>query len=668
MAQLTSREGTSRPRGWLAGLDGLRAVAVLAVMVFHFAPALLPGGFLGVDLFFAISGYLITRLLVLEIDRTGRLDLLGFYRRRWQRLVPAAVALLVAVMLAAPLVWRDELTTLRQGVLASAGFVTNWWLIFDHQSYFVSAGRPPMVEHLWSLAIEEQFYVVWPVLLALLVGAGLLPGAPPAQRALTRAGLLRVAAVCAALGVASAVTMTVLAVRDDVPYGTDSARVYLGTDTHASALLFGAALGALSVWRHVGRPANARPRRELSERAGRMLRGFGLLGSEVLAVGALALLTWQAHHVTEFDPALYRGGLAVISVLAAVLVAAMARERSLLGRLFDVPVLRWIGQRSYAMYLWHWPVAVVTRPGVDVTGPRWLLVANQIAITVVLAAASYRFVEQPFRTGAVSRWLAGPAQARRRPDRATGQDRLRDGFSPWRRLAAWGLGAACLVSAVDVAQTSQHPARAETAPERFSSAVATQTAIDTIGTDPPSAAPTRTGATPAVRGRATPSTPARTGPGELSVSAFGDSVMLGAAPALLDALPELRISAERGSQARSVFADVRARQAAGTLAPTVVIHTGSNGIISPDDLRTTLRLLNDRRLVVLLTARVPREWQGPDNSTIRKVGAAFGNARVLDWYSASNSHPSWFYDDGLHLRPAGAAAYAALIRAGVQRA
>jgi peptidoglycan/LPS O-acetylase OafA/YrhL len=649
MNRLTKRstgEPARRPAGWLAGLDGLRALAVIAVMLFHFAPDVLPGGFLGVDLFFTISGFLITRLLLLEVLRTGRLDLIGFYRRRWRRLMPAVATLLGVVILACLTVWRDELATLRSAILASAGFATNWWLIFDHQSYFVASGRPPMVQHLWSLAIEEQFYLVWPLLLAALVGLTVLGRGGR----LTTRSLLRVAVVSTVLGVGSAVAMAVLSIRADIPYGADSGRVYFGTDTHSSGLLFGAALGALSIW-----PILEPSRRWVSARRARA----SVLGTDVVAVIALALLVRQAFHVNYYDPALFRGGFAVIAVLGAVLVATVSRPGSLIGRALDLPVLRWIGQRSYALYLWHWPVAVVTRPDVDISGPHWLLIVNQFVITVVLAAASYRFIEQPFRAGTVADWLGG------RSRRRTGATVARTGFSPWRHGAAWLLGAACLAAMVGAAETGQHVANAQGALGAMAYPTSGRTAIDTIGTPsalPPVPSPVNPSASPTGVGSKAKALlrPSAT------VSAFGDSVMLGAATNLISDIPGIQVSAVEGRQARTIFADIAIRRAQHTLAPIVVIHTGDNGIVSPDDLNSTLISLRDRQRVVLVTARVPRDWQGPNDATIEKAAKKFTNVVVVDWYAKSNGQASWFYGDGLHLRPDGAAAYAALIRTAVR--
>jgi peptidoglycan/LPS O-acetylase OafA/YrhL len=239
-----SGQGHGNRVGWLCGLDGLRAVAVAAVVSYHFWPSALPGGFLGVDLFFVISGYLITRLLLTEIDTHGDLSLGGFYLRRARRLLPAALTLVGVTALAAIFLWRDELPMMRGAVPASLGYVSNWWLIGEHQSYFVATGRPSMLQHLWSLAIEEQFYLVWPFVLTLVIGAVTWRRR---YTVLTSWRLIALAATAAVLAAASTVAMAVIAVRSDVPYGADSGRVYFGTDTHATGLLLGAAAGALAV-------------------------------------------------------------------------------------------------------------------------------------------------------------------------------------------------------------------------------------------------------------------------------------------------------------------------------------------------------------------------------------------------------------------------------------
>jgi peptidoglycan/LPS O-acetylase OafA/YrhL len=626
----------ARPR--LAGLDGLRAFAVSAVVVFHFAPTVLPGGFLGVDLFFVISGYLITRLLLAEIDATGRLAIRDFYARRVRRLVPAVVALLLVTATASALLWRDELPTTRGGVLASLAYVTNWWLIGSHQSYFVASGRPPMVQHLWSLAIEEQYYLIWPVLLAVITRAYLTWRRRDvrASAVLAAGRLYRVAGVAAVLAAGSTLAMALIAVHDDVPYGADSGRVYFGTDTHAMGLLLGAAAGALAT-RGTLPFARRRP----------LLRGAFL--TDLAAAIALVLLVQIMAGVDEFDPGLYRGGFLAASALCVVVVAAVPRPVSAVGWLLDRAPLRWLGSRSYSIYLWHWPVAVVTRPDVDLALGGWQLFVLRTAITVGLAEASFRLIEQPFRVaglaGIVRAWgwprLSSTARARVVPAAVAGV------------LVVFG----SLISVF--AYTAPSPALASSGhtPERSTttaSPASPRPAARTARVRPHAA----THPTPTPRTSEPPPAPA--------VSAFGDSVMLGATAQLRALITHISVSAVEGRQARDVFADIAQHRAAGTLGSCVVIHTGDNGIIPPDDLSAVLALLRDRSRVVVLTDRVPRDWQAPNNDTLHAVVARFPNAVLVDWYGISNPHRDWFYKDGLHLRAPGTHAYADAIAAALR--
>jgi peptidoglycan/LPS O-acetylase OafA/YrhL len=229
----------------------LRAVAVIAVVLFHLEPGYLTGGFLGVDLFFVISGYLITRLLLSERQRTGRIRLGRFYLRRARRLLPALAALLAVVVFLGGLIWPDQRPTLTGSAASSLGYVTNWWLIADQQSYFVTMGRPPMLQHLWSLAIEEQYYLLWAPAVILLSAAWLWRRhSTPAWRT-----PMVVAWAAGGLALASTAAMAYLAIASNVPYQADSSRVYFGTDTHAMGLLLGSAVGALAAvpWRSVTR-------------------------------------------------------------------------------------------------------------------------------------------------------------------------------------------------------------------------------------------------------------------------------------------------------------------------------------------------------------------------------------------------------------------------------
>lgn len=624
-----------------SGLDGLRALAVLAVVGFHFAPGVVPGGFLGVDVFFVLSGYLITRMIVAEFLRSGTFRFGHFYLRRARRLLPGVALLLVAV-LAASAFWRDQLTTVRPATAAAAGYVSNWWLCYAHQSYFVTAGRPSMLQHLWSLAIEEQFYLFWP-----LVAITVLFLARHRTGAVATRWLAGVALV---LALASATEMIVLAVVQNAPYDTDASRLYYGTDTHSSALLLGAAFGALA--------AGAR-------RPGVGRRWRPLWFTDLAALYALAALT-VVLTVTEVSPGLYRdGGFLAVAALAAVTTAGVARARSRIGLALDRRPLRWLAARSYAVYLWHWPITVVTRPGVDVHWPAPVILLVRCALTLGLADLTYRYVERPVRQGGLR--LTAQRIARRLRRLA-----LQRGPLPSRLVTV--LAATAVLVAGGVLVIGPKPALS-----------ATQRALAgdqggrslPIGTPTPSATPSSSSSvplpvltghqpsTPAVRSSASRSAPVAPHParsGQLpSISAFGDSVMLGARTALDHRFPGGTMDAVEGRQADPILDDVREDAAAGRLHPLVLIGVGDNGLISPDVLRSTLGSLRGVHQVIVVNLRVGRAWQDPNNDTIARIVPQFPNARVLDWHGESASHPAWFYDDGIHLTPAGAIAYAQLI-------
>ncbi|HEX8941439.1 MAG TPA: acyltransferase, partial [Candidatus Limnocylindrales bacterium] len=371
--------------GRLSGLDGLRAVAVAAVLLYHADVGLLPGGFLGVDLFFVISGFLITVLLLVEWQATGRLDLPAFWLRRARRLLPALYALLLGVLAFAVLVLPGEVARLRGDAAAALGYITNWYLVVGQQSYFDAIGRPSPLRHLWSLAVEEQFYVGWPILLA-----GLL--------ALRRPRLAFAATV--GLAALSGAWMAVLFVPD-----ADPSRAYYGTDTRLAGLLIGAALAFLWSCRREdgGQEGDGRPP---WDRRSAALDGLGLVALAVV-VAAFAL-------ADDAAPLLYRGGFSAFAVAGAVLIATVTRPASRLGRLLGVRPLRWLGERSYAIYLWHWPVFVLTRPGLDVPLDPLADLVPRLALTLVLADVSYRLVERPIRGGALGRaWTGWRAQRRR---------------------------------------------------------------------------------------------------------------------------------------------------------------------------------------------------------------------------------------------------------------
>ncbi|HMH94302.1 MAG TPA: acyltransferase family protein [Streptosporangiaceae bacterium] len=371
---------------YLPGLDGLRALAVLAVLAYHLGLGWAPGGLLGVGVFFTLSGYLITDLLLGQYAQAGSLKLLDFWLRRARRLLPALFVLLAVVIAWVALLHRPQLAGLRGAVAAAAAYVSNWYLIGHHTSYFAPFGPPSPLGHLWSLAVEEQFYLVWPWLL-LLGLAVVAPRRGTGSRAVTGTGAggrYGLAVVTLALAGTSAAAMTML-----YHPGYDPTRVYDGTDTRAFALLIGAALAF--AW------PTRQPRRDVSAASRWCLDGVGFVGLLVIAA-----LVWRT---TEYSPFMYRGGLAVLSLATVLVLAAVAAPAGRLGPLLGAGPLRWIGVRSYGIYLWHFPIIALTTPagGRDPASRA----ALQVAATIAVAALSWRFIEEPIRHGALSRWWSG---------------------------------------------------------------------------------------------------------------------------------------------------------------------------------------------------------------------------------------------------------------------
>jgi len=354
----------------MPGLDGLRAIAVLTVIAFHEQFSWAPGGLLGVGVFFTLSGYLITDLLLGRWTATGRLHLANFWIRRGRRLLPALFVMLVLVTAWVTVADRVRLGSLRGAVAAAATYSSNWYLIVVNQSYFARFAPPQPLDHLWSLAVEEQFYLLWPWLLLLMLFCIRRRGSD---------GIAWLAVPTLALAAASAIAMYVL-----YHPAVDPTRVYEGTDTRAAGLLIGAALAM--VWP--------------STRAGRTTRKVAWL-LDVPALAGLAVIVLMTWRVGQYSPFLYQGGMVLLSLATAAAVAAVACPASVVGAALGLPPLRWIGVRSYGIYLWHYPVIVLTTP---VNAPESLpRVAGQVAATIVLAALSWRFVEEPVRRGAIAR-------------------------------------------------------------------------------------------------------------------------------------------------------------------------------------------------------------------------------------------------------------------------
>jgi len=611
--------------GYLPGLDGLRAIAIIGVLLYHAGIDWVPGGFLGVDVFFVLSGFLITSLILEEYDRAGRIDFKRFYIRRARRLLPAVFVLLIAVGIAVLLFYRDALSAFREDALATLLYLNNWWYIFVDQSYFESMGRPPLLKHLWSLSIEEQFYLIWPAVALLLVRRG---GRPLIRR------------VAILVAVASTAWMAYLAIRGGYPVDADPSRAYFGTDSHIMGLLIGAALA--TVWRP-GRLSASIPR-----------------GAQVLVTGIgvtmIAVIAGFYLFVGEFTPWLYRGGFLALAVFTAVLIAAATHPASPLGAVLGIGVLRYLGRRSYGIYLWHWPVFMVTRPGIDVPWSEPVAFVARLTITVVIAEVSYRLVEMPIRRGALgAAWRNARSGATR-------------SFRALATLSAAGL-TAILAGVVAIALVLSPGEGRDAIPADVAEAmgiandgplvVSIDDEREPLPAPEESPSPTAENAdAPVVVEPTIEEIRAENG----SVSVLGDSVVLGARNAITDAIPGAKVDAEVSRMPGAFTGRVKKLNRRDKLANIVVLHPATNGVLTEEIMRNTLDPLRDYERVVVVNASVPRSWEKPNNRIIKDVVTDYPNVVMADWNEAADGQGNYFVSDGVHLTPTGAAAFADLIK------
>ena len=611
-------------------------------MGFHEGASELSGGFLGVDVFFVLSGFLITDLLVSQYDRQGRLDLKDFWSRRARRLLPALALMLIVVTAAAAVIEPGQEASLRLALLAAVTYTSNWYQILHHVSYFASLGlftAPPPLDHLWSLAIEEQFYLIWPLILWLLILR--LNG----RRARVTATLILAA-------------MSALAMALEYSPG-DPSLVYYGTDTHASALLIGAAVAlALPLATVASLPA-AQVRR---------LDAAGVVG--------LVLLAWAAGHFSGNDQAVYPAGLILAAVGAAGLVAAAAGT-GVIAAMTSLLPLRWVGIRSYGIYLWHWPVialaGAITGPG-PTSAWLWLIEAG---VTIGLACASWQFVETPIlRDGFLatcSRWRVQvdeglrPVGARRRVVpmvvAATalaavgvagyGIARPPGPAAPTGLLRQVAEGQRISAASQATAQPTAEAAPQATAPASLTPVVGpSASSASSASPAPASACPSGAARLPKVSGR--------------QVTAIGDSVMVASAAALDAALPGIYINAQVGRAMVGGLAVIQDLAARGELRHYLVVGLGTNGPVSATQIRQLRRLIGPNRDLILINTFGPMPWESSANGVLDAAARHTAHVSLADWHAAISGHTGLLWPDGIHPQPSGARVYARVVVAAIQ--
>lgn len=649
---MTSNAPSSAPTRF-AGLDGLRAVAVALVVLYHlFPPAVLPGGFVGVDVFFVISGFLITSLLLREHDRTGRIRLGAFWMRRLRRLVPALVLVVTVCSTLAWLIGGDVLVRLGAQVLGAATFSYNWLSIAADTGYF-GGTTPELFRNFWSLSVEEQFYVVWPLVLPLFL---LLPrGAARAVAAL-------------ALAAASAVWMGAV-----VSGGGDVTRAYFGTDTHSFGILLGVALAFVLVpvltlprngaatppsielpkgWT-LALPASAllpaRPR-WVDARPTRTI--IGCLGAAALVGVVLIAATAPSDGTLTFP-----GTLLAASVCTAVAIAAGVWPGSWFGPALDVQPLRWIGDRSYGIYLWHWPLLVLATAAFPGTGvPVWIGL-GVLVLTVVAAELSYRFVETPIRRRGFR------ACARSLGALALGGPRGRMRVGAVAIVGVLAFGGMTAAIAGEPEESSGEAAVAAGA------AALEQATASPVATPSATATPTAT-PTPAPTASEQPNGPLTTKPSPMpsptpitgdQISAVGDSVMLASAPALLQTLPGIQVDAEVSRSAWAGPGILERLSSAGALRPYVVVALGTNGPVDPGVLERMAEITGPSRHLVLVNAYAPRDWIPGVNSELAAFAKDHPGVVVADWSTAIGARTDLLAGDSIHPGASGGLVFAETI-------
>ena len=564
---------------YIPAIDGLRALAVIAVMLYHLGFTWIPGGFLGVDLFFVISGYVITRLLLDSIEQSGGLDLRGFYLARARRLLPALIFTMSTTTIAIGIWAPDTIKRLLTDMPFALTGTMNWWLVARHQDYFESIGRPPLLQHTWSLAVEAQFYLLWPLILYFI---------------LKRLGKRRIPIAALVIAAASGVALLLVSFSLDASNASKVSHVYFGTDTHSIGLFLGAALAVSWI------PQNFTT--QVSKKAQDFIDGIGVFG--FIGIIATFLL------IDETKPTLYKIAFPLAGLFGASIIMSVVHPASRFAPILQNPIFVWIGQRSYAMYLWHWIIFQVTRPSVDLAGQMWALYALRILIVFALADISLRFVEQPIRRGALKLWIKG---LKYRPKRERTQQTRAFAAVFFVVLA---LAAVVSVRAVSIGNEQRAAIeKALTAPE---------VSISTPEAD--------------------------------GLWVTGDSVILGIRASLDAQKPISVMNARIGRQAPELLEVMQSDKAQVSNSP-VIFNLGNNGVLNRDDVQAIFELVQDQPQVIVVNTAVSRPWRDANNSLVAEVAQQYSTVTLIDWNSISMGHPEYFAPDGIHLVPTGVAVY-----------
>lgn len=606
---------------YITGFDGIRSLAVIGVILYHLLPSQMRGGYLGVPVFFAVSGYLITDLLLQEWKQTGKINIKQFYYRRMKRLYPALVAMLIGASAYITLFQRNLLNNLRGNVLSSLFYVNNWWQINHGMSYFDRfAGESPFT-HIWSLAVESQNYLIWPVVFVLLMKF-------VKNKANVFLGILGAALV-------SAILMAVLYVP-----GSDPTRVYYGTDTRLFSILLGSALAF--VW------PSTRLKSQIPPQAKRILNGAGLVTMILLILSFLFLrddLTF-----------VYYGGMFLVSLLSVLLVAITAHPGASWNRWLTNPVFSWIGKRSYGIYLYQFPVMIFYEAKVNVANHIFLHTIIEVLLIGLVTELSYRFVEKPLRYFNYRKSFTTLKNSFYAPLKS----RRKIGF------IFSGLLTLIAVVGIIIAPANQVDANQQALQKQIEqnkkAADKTETVQSSSETQQTDQTTESSEAPKSLADKYSLSNREITKAKKFKITAFGDSVLLAGSKGLTEIFPKMVVDGEVGRQLKDSPPLLQELKDKGELNDTILLSLGTNGAFSQEDFAQIMHVLGDKHQVFVLNTHVPtRRWQNDVNSTLEAVAKEYKNVHLIDWYGYSNAHPDWFYDDQVHPNEDGSIYYCSLI-------
>lgn len=641
----TDQQATARPKSrYIPALDGLRTLAVVAVVLYHLNLTWAQGGLLGVTIFFVLSGYLITRLLLNEVARTGRIDLKSFWIRRIRRLVPAVVTVVFVTCALCTIFNHVMLTKMRPDILPSLLFFNNWWQIAQNVSYFNALGDPSPLTHFWSLAIEEQFYLIWPPLLFAMVSMHV--SKPNTRR------------VVLGLAAASALAMMVL-----YNPAADPSRVYYGTDTRVFSLLLGAwmafipdrdlapvrlahrlGLNRLAGAAKHGKNAEGKSGEKADEAAetapaqpSALVRFWSSPASiDVLGVVGLVGLAAMVALTNGYTAFQYR---VLCSILTLMVIAACVQPQGMVARALSAEPLVWVGKRSYSIYLWHYPLLLLMNPVANINDTPWWQYILQVLLVVAVAECSYRFIETPFRKGAFGRTVA----------------EFRDGTTTpanWARAHVPVCAACAVVLVVALGGLIFVPETSALSGE--GAEVLNKEAKNTAPTDQQAADDTD---------KDNDGFP----DGSYDLLMIGDSVSLRAVDSFDGVFPHSHIDAEKGRQfdaGRATFEGYIQQNLAGKI---VVFALGTNGLVTDAQVDAIMADAGEQRIVVFVNTRSPQPWVGSTNQAIANAATRYKNVRVVDWYGYSANRNDLFDGDGTHLSTTGVTEYLNLIHDAVKK-